>query len=59
MSLTDSTIMPVMPADMTGNSGNNAWGDNGAWWIIILFLFAFCGWGNNGFGGVPQGGVTI
>lgn len=23
---------------------------NGAWWIIILFLFMFTGWGGNGFG---------
>lgn len=33
------------------NRGNDGWGnDGGAWWIIILFLFVFCGWGNNGFG---------
>ena len=42
----------MTPADMaavTGNT-NSGWGDGGAWWIIILFLFAFCGgWGNNGF----------
>ncbi len=30
---------------------NNGWGEGGAWWIIILFLFVFCGWGGNGFGG--------
>lgn len=29
--------------------GNGMWGD-GAWWIIILFLFCFNGWGNGGFG---------
>lgn len=27
---------------------NDMFGNNGAWWIIILFLFAFCGWGGNG-----------
>ena len=30
-------------------SSNNDWGGNGAWWIIILFLFVFMGggfWGN-------------
>ena len=27
------------------------WGGDGAWWIIILFLFVFCGWGNGGWGG--------
>lgn len=36
------------------NDGNGAWGD-GAWWIIILFLFCFNGWGNNGWGGRGNG----
>jgi len=36
-------------AAATGNDSNDgAFGGNGAWWIIILFLFVFCGWGNNG-----------
>lgn len=34
-----------------GNRNTDDFGGNGAWWIIILFLFAFCGWGNNGWGG--------
>ena len=51
----DSAVltMPVQPANT--NSGNGfGWGnDGGLLWIIILFLFAFCGgwggnWGNNG-----------
>lgn len=39
-------------------------GENGAWWIIILFLFCFSGWGNGygwgngGFGGV-QGSTSV
>lgn len=33
--------------------GGNSWGDG--WWIIILFLFAFGGWGN-GNGGFFGGG---
>jgi len=38
-------------AAVTGNN-NGFLGGDGAWWIIILFLFAFCGgWGNNGFTG--------
>lgn len=37
-------------AAATGGNRNDMWGgDNGAWWIIILFLFAFAGgWGNGG-----------
>lgn len=42
--------MPVQPAN-TGNNGGFGWGGDGAWFLIILFLFAFCGWGNGGFGG--------
>lgn len=46
----------MTPADISAVLGNNRndgmFGDNGAWWLIILFLFAFCGgWGNGGFGG--------
>ena len=47
-------------ADIAAATGNNRGGngfgdDNGAWWIIILFLFAFTGWGGNGFGGFGGG----
>lgn len=33
-------------------NGNNddGWGGNGAWWIIILILFALGGWGRGGYG---------
>lgn len=47
--------MPVAPAN-TGANGFGFGGD-GAWWIIILFLFVFCGWGNNGWGGNGGNGV--
>ena len=34
-------------AAATGRNNDGNFGEeNGAWWIIILFLFAFCGWGN-------------
>lgn len=59
MSLSDTitTTMPVAPTGQGTSCGG--WGDSGAWWIIILFLFVFCGWGNRGFGGgadASQGG---
>lgn len=49
----------MTPADLAAVTGNNGGfgGDNGAWWIIILFLFAFCGWGNGGYGGYGGGQV--
>lgn len=34
---------------MMNNRGNGAWGDMGAWWIVILLIFGWGGWG--GFGG--------
>ena len=37
-----NTYMPVMPA------GNGDFGGNGAWWLILLFLFMGFG---GGFGG--------
>jgi hypothetical protein len=51
MSLTSESMTPADIAAVTGNCGGNGmWGDGGAWWIIILFLFVFCGWGGNGWG---------
>lgn len=42
-------------ADIAAATGNNRSGDgfggDGSWWIVLLFLFAFGGWGNGGFGG--------
>jgi len=45
------------------NNNDSGWGDSGAWWIIILFLFVFCGWGNgdwgnNGRNGSAQSALT-
>lgn len=55
-------------AAATGNGRNDGYGDgmwgNGAWWIIILFLFCFNGggwggWGNrNGLGSDLNGALT-
>ena len=41
-------------AAVTGNNGgfDNGFGGNNAWWLLVLFLFAFNGnWGNGGYGG--------
>lgn len=50
-------------SDVALLSGNNSRGSNdgmfggdGAWWLIVLFLFVFCGWGNNGWGGFGGNG---
>lgn len=50
----------LSPADIavlsgnTGNrNGNDMFGDNSAWWIILFLIF---GWGRNGFGGNGFGG---
>ena len=47
-------------AVMNGGNGNNGWGfgnDGGAWWILILFLFAFSGGGWGGFGNGANGAL--
>lgn len=52
MSLSSETMTPADIAAVTGNHGYGGFGGDGAWWIIILFLFAFAGgWGNGGYGG--------
>ena len=62
MSLTENSgngfTMPVQPMGGYGNGGSfgGAWGGDGFFWLIILFLFAFMGngWGN----GYGNGGGT-
>ena len=52
MSLSDGGVqapMLTMPVQPT-NSGGFGVGGDGAWWLIVLFLFAFCGWGGNSWG---------
>ena len=60
MSLTTSEMTPAdIRACTCGNDNGGGWGaDGGAWWIIILFLFVFCGWGGNGWGGNGGGTAT-
>lgn len=45
----------------TNRNNDNLFGGNGAWIIIILFLFVFLGWGKNGFGndGGSNGGGSM
>lgn len=55
----------MSPADIAALTRNNSGdglfgGNNGAWFLIILFLFAFMGWGGgwNGNGGGSQGAAN-
>lgn len=45
-------------AAATGRNDNDGWGDNGSWWIILLFLFLGFGWGGNGAWGGGNGTTT-
>ena len=38
-------------ASVAGRNGDGVFGGDNGWWLILLFMFAFGGWGNNGFGG--------
>lgn len=54
MGISTSDMSAADIAAVTGNNGGFGNGGDGAWWIIILFLFALMGnnWGNgNGTGG--------
>ena len=59
MNYAESGLSASDVALLTGRSnegGNSGFGDgNGAWWIIIFLIFAFLGWGRNGFGGNDGG----
>ena len=59
MSLSDGgapmLTMPVQPT----NSGGFGFGGDGSWWLIVLFLFAFCGWGGNGWGNNGNSGGVV
>lgn len=51
-------VMPVAPMGNYGGGGDGfGWGGNGAWWLLVLFLFAAngngFGWGNNAGGMFP------
>lgn len=60
MSLTsDGGILPTMNVTPSNGITNSGFGGDGNWFfIIILFLFAFLGWGGNGFGNGTNGGAT-
>ena len=45
-------------AAATGRNGNDGFGDGNGWWVILLFLFCFAGWGGNGFGNNGRNGTT-
>lgn len=51
-------MSPADYAAITGN--NNGFGNGDSWWIIILFLAIFSGWGNGnrGFGGGSGSGAS-
>lgn len=58
MSLSDGGVQATMPVAPTGMM-NSGFGGDGAWWVIILFLFVFCGWGGNGWGNNGNSGGVV
>lgn len=62
MSLTtDNGMTPADIAAVTNGGGNGGfgWGSDGAFWIIVLFLFAAMGGWGNGFGGNGGGSAPF
>lgn len=57
MAINDGNLSAADIAAVT-NGGGFGFGNDGGWWLILLFLFAFGGWGN-GFGGGSYGGGGV
>ena len=51
------SLADIAAATGGNRNGNGTFGDDG-WWIILLFLFGFGGWGNGGWGGNGGGNTT-
>ena len=45
-------------AAATGNGANDGFFGGSGWWIILLFLFAWGGWGNGGYGNGGMNGLA-
>ena len=56
MSLTDGLSVSDIAA-VTRGRGEDGFGGDGAWWLIVLFLFAFAGGWGNGFGNFNGSGA--
>ena len=53
----DGNLTASDVALLTGNNRNDGmFGGDGAWQLIVLFIFILCGWGNNGWGNNGNGG---
>lgn len=54
-------VMPVTPMGGGYNSGFGGFGNDGGWWILLLFIILFGGWGGGyGYGnGGGNAGTTI
>ena len=60
MSLSDGGVQATMPvAPVNSSNGGFGWGGAGSWVIISLFLFAFLGWGNGGWGNNGNSGGVV
>ena len=60
MSLSDGGVQATMPvAPVNSSNGGFGWNGEGSWFIIILFLFAFLGWGNGGWGNNGNSGGVV
>ena len=56
MAINDGSLSAADVAAVTNGGGFGGYGGDG-WWLILLFLFAFGGWGNGFGGGYSGGGV--
>lgn len=55
MAISDGNLSAADIAAVTGGNGFGFGNDGGAFWLLVLFLFAFNGGWGNGFGGGNNG----
>ena len=56
MNYGDGSLSASDVALLTNRNGDSGFGNEGSgWWIILFLIFAFMGWGRNGFGGNSGG----
>ena len=60
MNYGDGALSASDVALLSGNNGrsNDGFGEGSGWWIIVFLIFAFMGWGRNGFGGNQGSGAA-